>query len=75
LEEEFVRSVIIAVHGFTASTYEWEEFRAFAEEKGTALVSLVLLGGHGANIEDFTKSTWLDWQKPVITEYNTLEGL
>jgi carboxylesterase len=74
-DAEFDKPVIIAVHGFTASTYEWEEFRAFAEDKGTALVSLVLLGGHGTSVEDFAKTTWRDWQKPVIDEYNALKAM
>ena len=51
--------VLIAVHGFSASTYEWLELRRYVddvkpyaqriaeEETPRALVSLVLLGGHG----------------------------
>jgi carboxylesterase len=68
------KPVVIAVHGFTACTYEWEEFRTYVESKGAALVSLVLLGGHGTDIEDFKSSTWQDWQKPVIAEYNALQA-
>jgi carboxylesterase len=64
--------VFIAAHGFTGSTYEWEELREYAESRGTALVSLVLLGGHGTSIEDFKGSGWRDWQKPIIDEYDAL---
>jgi carboxylesterase len=63
--------VIIAAHGFTASTYEWEEFAIFAADSGV-LVSRVLLGGHGTDIEDFQSSTWREWGKPVLDEYLAL---
>jgi hypothetical protein len=35
------RPVVVAVHGFTASTFEWQEFRAYAEGNSPVLVSLV----------------------------------
>ncbi|GEM_PF-323698 len=70
------KPVIIAVHGFTASTYEWEEFRNFAEDTAKsnpgALVSLVLLGGHGRDIDSFQSSTWRDWGRPILSEYDSL---
>jgi carboxylesterase len=65
------RPVIVAVHGFTASTYEWGEFREYAEANG-ALVSLVLLGGHGRSVEDFRVSTWREWGEPIIAEFDAL---
>jgi len=64
--------VIIVGHGYTASTFEWDEFRTYADSKGNLLVSQVLLGGHGRTYEDFKKSTWEDWQEPIMTEYNAL---
>lgn len=64
--------VIIAVHGLSASTFEWDEFRAYCNAKTNILVSQVLLGGHGRTYEDFKKSTWEDWQEPIMTEYNAL---
>ncbi|MBN1798392.1 MAG: hypothetical protein JW822_07430 [Spirochaetales bacterium] len=70
---KFNRPVIIAVHRFTACTYEWEEFREYAEKNSNVLVSLVLLGGHGTDIEDFKQATWQDWQQPIIDEYNALK--
>jgi carboxylesterase len=63
--------VIIAVHGYSSSTYEWEEFRNYCDTNNV-LISLVLLGGHGRTYEDFKKSTWEDWQEPILTEYNAL---
>ncbi len=66
------KPVIIAVHGFTATTYEWEEFRDFADQDGRALLSLVLLGGHGRNVEAFRASRWTDWGAPILAEYEAL---
>jgi carboxylesterase len=66
------RPVIIAVHGFTASTYEWQEFRAWAESNSPVLVSLVLLGGHGRTLDDFRGSTWRTWGQPILDEYEAL---
>ena len=67
--------VFIAVHGFTATTFEWLEFKNFVKNNGNALISVVLLGGHGRDYTDFKKATWEDWQAPIITEYNALRAL
>jgi carboxylesterase len=64
--------VVIAVHGYTASTFEWNEFRSYCDAKASILVSQVLLGGHGRTYEEFKNSTWEDWQEPIMTEYNAL---
>lgn len=77
--------VIIAAHGYSASTFEWLEFRQFVGDdipfvagrtdtlaNPQALVSLVLLGGHGQDIEDFRRSSWQDWGKPILAEYQAL---
>jgi carboxylesterase len=66
--------VIIAVHGYSATTFEWNEFRSFCNGKGNILVSQVLLGGHGRTFEEFKNSTWGDWQEPILTEYNALRA-
>jgi carboxylesterase len=74
--EKAGKHVIIAVHGFIASTYEWQEFRNYADSSQTAngnvLVSLVLLGAHGISLDAFQSSSWKDWGKPILTEYDTL---
>jgi len=66
------RPVVIAAHGFTASTYEWGEFRAYAEANSDVLVSLVLLGGHGRDLEAFERSDWAKWGEPILEEYRAL---
>lgn len=67
--------VIIAAHGFSASTFEWDELRAFADSAKTFYVSQVLLGGHGRSYEDFKKATWKDWQISIQDEYKKLSDL
>ncbi len=67
--------VVICVHGYGASTYEWQEFRDFAADDGRVYTSLVLMGGHGRDIEDFQASTWKEWQAPVMQEYDSLVSL
>lgn len=69
------KPVIIAVHGFSASTFEWTEFRDWVSTKGDVLTSLVLLGGHGRDYNDFKAATWENWQTPIIDEYNKLVNL
>jgi len=67
--------VIIAAHGYTATTFEWDELRSFANAKGTFYVSQVLLGGHGTSYTDFKKATWEDWQSSIRDEYKKLSDL
>jgi carboxylesterase len=66
--------VVIAVHGYSATTFEWDEYRTYCDVKGDVLVSQVLLGGHGRTYEEFKNSTWEDWQEPIMTEYNALRN-
>jgi carboxylesterase len=67
--------VIIAVHGYSATTFEWDEFRHWGDSVGTFYTSQVLLGGHGRSYEDFKNASWQDWQKPISDEYNRLVTL
>lgn len=64
--------VIIAAHGYSATTFEWDELREFADTKGTFYVSQVLLGGHGRSYVDFKTATWEDWQNSIKVEYKKL---
>lgn len=68
------RPVVIAAHGFQASTYEWVEFQRYAEARGV-LFSNVLLGGHGRDTETWTRSSWREWAEPMVTEYERLTAL
>ena len=65
--------VLIAAHGYSASTFEWDELRKYADSvKSGILLSQVLLGGHGRTYEDFKNSTWRDWQASILLEYKKL---
>ena len=66
------KPVIVACHGYSATTFEWNEFRSFLGSRTDVYLSQVLLGGHGRNYEDFKTSTWHDWQAAIITEYDAL---
>jgi carboxylesterase len=73
-EEQKNTPVLIAAHGYTATTFEWDEFREYADEKGTFFVSQVLLGGHGRTYADFKASSWEDWQSSIKEEYIKLSN-
>jgi len=65
--------VLIAAHGYSACTFEWDELRKCADSvKSGILISQVLLGGHGRTYEDFKNSTWRDWQASILLEYKKL---
>ena len=71
-ELESVKPVFIACHGYSATTFEWDEFKEWSEETDSYYISQVLLGGHGSNYEDFRASSWRDWQMSIIEEYERL---
>ena len=71
--EEKARPVIIACHGYSATTFEWDEFRAWLKpDSSKVFLSQVLLGGHGRSYEEFKQSTWRDWQDSIKSEYERL---
>ena len=70
--EQARKPVILACHGYSASTFEWDEFRTWANGRTDFYLSQVLLGGHGRSYEDFKKSTWQDWQMAIKEEYEQL---
>jgi carboxylesterase len=68
------KHIIIAVHGYTASTFEWSEFREWSTDSSYR-ISQVLLGGHGTTYEDFKASKWEDWSESIRLEYEKLENM
>jgi carboxylesterase len=66
------KPVFIAVHGFSASTFEWDEFREWTGNRADYSISQVLLGGHGSTYEAFRATSWKDWQASIIEEYDRL---
>jgi len=68
------KHIIIAAHGYTASTFEWSEFQEWSTDS-TYRISQVLLGGHGTTYEDFKAASWEDWEESIKLEYETLAAL
>lgn len=69
---ERIKPVFITLHGYSASTFEWNEFRDWSSNRSDYYISQVLLGGHGLSYEEFKKATWKDWQKSITEEYEQL---
>ena len=64
-----VRTAFVLVHGFAASTFEMRDIHDWISANLPSVkVSNVLMGGHGQDLEDFSKSGWKDWQQPVLDE-------
>ncbi|WP_187263846.1 alpha/beta hydrolase [Pontibacter beigongshangensis] len=70
---EAQRPVLIAIHGYSASTFEWSEFRTWAGGRTDFAISQVLMGGHGRSYQSFKEATWKDWRQPIMEEYERLE--
>jgi carboxylesterase len=56
------KHIILAVHGYSASTFEWQEF---GQLRLLPRISQVLLDGHGRDYESFKASTWQDWSSSI----------
>lgn len=77
-EEDLNTPVIIAVHGFSASTFEWDELKKYINENNLSnevYISQVLLGGHGRSFKDFKASSYHGWQQSIEDEYIKLTQL
>ncbi len=72
--QDLEKHVIIAIHGYTASTFEWSEFSEWTTDS-TYRISQVLLGGHGRTYADFKASSWEDWAESIKLEYEKLQTL
>ena len=71
-QSERTQPVFITLHGYSATTYEWSEFREWSSNRSDYYLSQVLLGGHGLSYEEFKKASWKDWQKSITEEYERL---
>jgi carboxylesterase len=71
-EQDAAKPVFIAIHGYSASTFEWDEFRAFSSGRTDYFISQVLLGGHGMTYDDFKQASWKTWQGLIKAEYDRL---
>lgn len=70
---ELEQPVCVLVHGFSASTFEFDYFKGYMETvDSTISFSTVLMGGHGRDYNAFKSATYFDWQAPVIAEIQSL---
>jgi carboxylesterase len=69
------KHIVLAVHGYSASTFEWQEYVDWAGNNKPYRISQVLLGGHGRTYTDFKNASWQDWKSAIIIEYEKLEEL
>ena len=70
--QEALKPVIITCHGYSASTFEWDELKTWSAGRTDYYISQVLLAGHGTTYDEFKKSTWHNWQASIMEEYAKL---
>jgi carboxylesterase len=68
------KHIILAIHGYSASTFEWQEFADWSTDTSYR-ISQVLLDGHGRDYQSFKASTWQDWGAAIKREYEKLVAL
>jgi carboxylesterase len=69
------KHIILAIHGYSSSTFEWEEFKDYSAPSSSYRISQVLLDGHGRDYQSFKASTWQDWSAAITREYEKLIAL
>ena len=72
-DEQLNQPVCVLVHGFSASTFEFDYFKSAIHALDSNIqFSTVLMGGHGRDYNSFKSATYSDWQTPVVVELNNL---
>ena len=68
--------VCVLVHGFSASSYEFNAYKVHANSINSSLLySTIVLGGHGRNYQAFKDARYEDWLLPIVTELEALTAL
>lgn len=67
--------VLVTVHGFAGTPFENAEILDWLCQQAGYLPSRIMLGAHGAGIEDFRRASWQDWQLPLEYELKALHRL
>jgi carboxylesterase len=68
--------VCVLVHGFTASSFEFDHFLDVANNEGsTVQFSTVVMGGHGRDYQAFKQASYQDWVAPILAEVQALKQL
>ena len=75
-EAQKTAPVCVLVHGFSASSFEWQEFLSHANQwDDTVLFSTIVMGGHGRNFDSFKSASYQDWFAPITEEVQRLQSL
>ncbi|SHF73502.1 carboxylesterase [Flavobacterium fluvii] len=72
--DDLNKHIILVIHGYSATTFEWQEFKDWSNES-TYRISQVLLDGHGRDYNSFKASKWEDWRSAITDEYEKLIAL
>jgi carboxylesterase len=72
--QDLSKHIILVIHGYSATTFEWQEFKDWSNES-TYRISQVLLDGHGRDYNSFKASKWEDWRSAITDEYEKLIAL
>lgn len=67
--------VLVTVHGFAGTPFENAEILEWLCQQAGYLPSRIMLGAHGATIEDFRQASWQEWQAPLEQELKALHRL
>lgn len=71
--QQQLQTVCVLVHGFSATSFEFEAFKkSILEKDSNAFFSSIVLGGHGRNYDAFKNATYEDWLAPIVTELTAL---
>jgi carboxylesterase len=68
------KHIILVIHGYSATTFEWQEFADWSTNPNYR-ISQVLLDGHGRDYDTFKSSKWEDWRSAITDEYEKLIAL
>ena len=72
-EAQKKQPVCVLVHGFSASTFEFEVFKeTILTRDPNVMFSTVLMGGHGRNYAAFKAARYEDWLAPILEEVTHL---
>ena len=71
--EQQSQTVCVLVHGFSASSFEFDAFKkSILEKDPNVFFSSIVLGGHGRNYDAFKNATYEEWLAPIVSELTAL---
>ena len=64
----------LLIHGFTGAPTEMRPLGEYLADKGYSVLG-IRLAGHGTDIADLNRMTWMDWSNSVLDGWNILQPL